>query len=244
MFTRMSSTHSKHKDCWQTFVIYVINDQLQLCIHSCSNDVKKKWQQCWYHLPIQIIYPKDVLSHMQTISNHMGLDLESRMKAPEHPSPNTEPNFAHHSGNAVLHCAGAKRHHTPAVPVVYSKQPDLSSPARVRSHLGHWPLYQLSRDGQAQVHFRAPWLRHAIFFLGDVGACHSAPCHFRWWSNECMHASSTIKMQSRNALLSFLQCCRWVLERWTHIALWSGLSTCGMHCPQTFCFPKLLMRKG
>ena len=59
MFTHMSSTQCNIKDCWQTFPICVINDQLQLCIHPCSNDVKRQWQQCWYHLPIKIIYPKE-----------------------------------------------------------------------------------------------------------------------------------------------------------------------------------------
>ena len=67
----------------------------------------------------------------------MGLDLESREEVPEHPSPSGEPDFAHHYGSEVLHCAGAKRHHTPAILVVYSKQLDLPYPARVCSHLSH-----------------------------------------------------------------------------------------------------------
>ena len=34
-----------------------------LCL-SCSDDVKRQWQQCWYRLPIQILHPEDVLSHV------------------------------------------------------------------------------------------------------------------------------------------------------------------------------------
>jgi hypothetical protein len=65
----------------------------------------------------------------QSVSNHMGLDVERREEVPKHPSPHAEPDFEHHNGNEVLHCAAAKRHHAPGVLVVYSKQPDLPYPA-------------------------------------------------------------------------------------------------------------------
>jgi hypothetical protein len=71
-----------------TFPIYVTNDQLQLCTHLSSDEVKQQQYQRWYHPLIQIICPKDVLSHTQTTSNQTGWDLESRKFVPPPPSPN------------------------------------------------------------------------------------------------------------------------------------------------------------
>ena len=45
-------------------------------------------------------------SFTRAISNHKELDLESKEEVPEHPSPNAEPDFAHHNGSEILHCAG------------------------------------------------------------------------------------------------------------------------------------------
>ena len=83
MITHTSSTQSPH-----TFLIYMVNDQLQLCICPCSDDVKRQGQQCQYHLQIQIVYPKDVFSHVQTTSNHVERDLERREDVTIHPGPN------------------------------------------------------------------------------------------------------------------------------------------------------------
>ena len=94
-----------------TLYIYVMNDQLQLCIHPRSDNVKRQWQQCWYHLPIQIIYPQVVFSHLQTIINHMGWDLESWEDVPTPPSPTIAPDFAYHNGYETLPGPGAKWHH-------------------------------------------------------------------------------------------------------------------------------------
>jgi len=61
---------------------------------------------------------------MQTTSNQMGRDLESRkVMPPQPPSPNTALNFPHHNGDEVLHCPGAKWHHAQALLVVYSAEP-------------------------------------------------------------------------------------------------------------------------
>ena len=46
---------------------------------------------------------KDVLSHLQTTSNHIGRDLESREDVPKTPSPEVGPDFSHHDGDEVLH---------------------------------------------------------------------------------------------------------------------------------------------
>jgi hypothetical protein len=149
MFTHMSSTQCNHQHCPHTFPIYLVNDQLQLSICPCSDTLKRQWQQCWYRRPIQIVFPEDVLSHVKTINNHMGRDLKSREDVPALPSPNVAPDFAHHDGNEVLCCSGAKWHHTPAVLVVYGKEPASPYPARVSSNMGHWPWCQLARDAQA-----------------------------------------------------------------------------------------------
>jgi hypothetical protein len=58
MFTHMSSTQCKHQHCPHTFPIYVVNDKLQLCIRPCTDALKRQWQQCWYRLPIQIVFPE------------------------------------------------------------------------------------------------------------------------------------------------------------------------------------------
>ena len=83
--------------------------------------------------------------------------------------------------------------------------------------------------------FRAPWLRHAIFFLGDVWAHHSAFCHFSWGSNKCISDTSAVKMGWTNALPSFLLHGQWVVLRTnnTH-CYWVSLSTCGIHFPFFF----------
>jgi hypothetical protein len=59
---------------------------------------------------------------MKTTNNHMGQDLESREDVPTFSSPNVAPDFAHHDGDGVLHCPGAKWHHAPAVLVVYGEE--------------------------------------------------------------------------------------------------------------------------
>jgi hypothetical protein len=41
---------------------------------------------------------------MQTASNHMGQDLESREDVPISPRPSMAPAVAHHSGDEMLHC--------------------------------------------------------------------------------------------------------------------------------------------
>jgi hypothetical protein len=74
---------------------------------------------------------------VKPINNHMGRDLESREDMPTPPSPNVAPDFAHHDGDEVLHCPGAKWHHAPAVLVVYSKEPSSPYAARVSSNIGH-----------------------------------------------------------------------------------------------------------
>jgi len=55
----------------------------------------------------KFVYPKDIPSHVQAISNHMGQDLESREDVSTHPTPNIAPDFAHHNGEEVLHSPGA-----------------------------------------------------------------------------------------------------------------------------------------
>jgi hypothetical protein len=51
----------------------------------------------------------------------MGRDLESREDVPTLLSPNVAPDFAHHDGDEMLRCPGAKWHHAPAVLVVYGE---------------------------------------------------------------------------------------------------------------------------
>jgi hypothetical protein len=58
----MSSTRCNHQHCPHTFPAYVVNDQLQLCIHPCSDDVKRQSQQCW------IIIRFKLCTHQQTVS--------------------------------------------------------------------------------------------------------------------------------------------------------------------------------
>ena len=121
MYTHMSSTQCNHQHCPHNFPIYVVNDQLQLCIRPSSDALKRQWQQCWYRHPTQIVFPKHVLSHVKTTNNHVGRNLESREDVPTLLSPNVAPDFAHHDGDEVLRCPGAKWHHAPAVLVVYGK---------------------------------------------------------------------------------------------------------------------------
>jgi hypothetical protein len=52
---------------------------------------------------IQIVYPEDVISHVQTTGNHREHDMESRNDVPTPHSPNIPPDFVHHNGDVVLH---------------------------------------------------------------------------------------------------------------------------------------------
>jgi len=45
---------------------------------------------------------------MQTTSNHIGQDLESRKDVPTPPSPKVAQDFAHHNDDEVLLYPGAK----------------------------------------------------------------------------------------------------------------------------------------
>jgi hypothetical protein len=73
---------------------------------------------------------------VKTTNNHVERDLESREDVQTPPSPNIAPEFAHHDGDEVLRCPGAKWHHTPAVLVVYSEDKTVS----------HKTEYQISTD--------------------------------------------------------------------------------------------------
>jgi hypothetical protein len=52
---------------------------------------------------IQIVYPEDVLSHLQATSNHMGRHLNNRADAPTPPCHNVAPDFAYHDV-AMMSC--------------------------------------------------------------------------------------------------------------------------------------------
>jgi hypothetical protein len=94
MFPKFKCTHytrCNHQHLPRTFPIDVSNDLLQLSIHPAN----RPWQQCWYCLQIQIFYPKDVLSHFETTTNHIGWDQESREDVPTPLCPSVEPDSAH-----------------------------------------------------------------------------------------------------------------------------------------------------
>ena len=151
LFLRLlSRTQGNHQYCPHTFSIFMLNDQLQLCIRPFGDDVKRQWQQCWYCLQIQIIFTEHVLSRATT-SNHTEWDLESKKAVPTFPSPSVAPGFAHHNGDEVFPCPGTQQHHAQAVLVVCSQELASTYPARMHSSSGHWPLYQMACDGQASL---------------------------------------------------------------------------------------------
>ena len=211
MFTHTSFNQCNQQHSPHTFPICVI-DKLQLCIHPCSYDVQWLWQQCWHHLPIQIIYPKDILSHVLATIHHTGQDLESREDVPTHPTPNIAPDFTHRSGEEVLHCPGTIWYHAQAVLVVYGEEPpDILQKCAVilvidyhKSWHGMVKHKAISAEEHDMHDFQAPWLHCAIFFLLDIWALLSAILHFSRGSNECIHASSSIKMWCWNISPSFL----------------------------------------
>jgi hypothetical protein len=54
------------------------------------------------------LFTLDILSHTQITSNYLGQDLESREDEPTPLNSSVAPDFAHHHGDEVLHCPGAK----------------------------------------------------------------------------------------------------------------------------------------
>jgi hypothetical protein len=145
MFKHMSSTQCNHQHCLHTSPIYVVNDQLQLCIHLCSDDVKRQRQQWWYCPLIQIVYPRDVLSHKQTTSNQMGPDLESRKVVPPPPSLHHCTRFCTSRGAAL---SWSKMAPCSSTSGCLQCRASLKCPANVYSNTGCWLLYQLARDGK------------------------------------------------------------------------------------------------
>ena len=89
--------------------------------------------------------PRRCSKQVQTISNHMEWDLESRKDVPKSPSTNAAADLANHDGDETLNCHGATWHHVQAVLVVYDKQLASSYPARVHSNIGQRLSYQLAR---------------------------------------------------------------------------------------------------
>jgi hypothetical protein len=210
MFARVSCSQCNHQHCPRTFSIYVVNDQLQLCIHPCSDDVNRQWQQCSYRVPIHIVYPEDVLSQVQITSNHVGARYGEWGGCAITFQPQCWTRFCiSRCGYAVLHCHGAKWHHAGAVVVVYSEKPASRYAARVRSNIGHWLSYILARDGQEQVHFGwstwRVWLSEhpdcAVQFSSSV-TCRHTIRHSVFSAKGHLNASMTtnVRMLSRNAL--------------------------------------------
>ena len=132
----MPSTQCNHQNCPHTFSIYVVNNQLHLRVHPCSDDVKRQWQHCWYGFPIQIIYPK-MFFHTQKQPVIRWGEILSVGGMCQPSSPNVAPDSAHYNGNEVLHCPGAKWHHAQAVLVVFGKEQASPYSARVYSNTGH-----------------------------------------------------------------------------------------------------------
>jgi len=88
----------------------VVNDQLQLCICSCSGNVKCSDSSVDIVFQFKLSTAEDVLSHIQPTTNHMGQDLENTEDVLT-PPPQRLSDFAHHDGKEVLHCPGGKLHH-------------------------------------------------------------------------------------------------------------------------------------
>jgi hypothetical protein len=171
----------------------------------------------------------------------MGQVLESREEVPTLPSPNPARDFAHHNGDEVLHDPGAKWHNAQAVLVVNGKQPASPYLARVFSNTGHWELYILAHNGQAQEH--SGWRTWCAWFseLRDILTHHSAlsfQLSVKW-----MHPWLINHYYAIEEHIAFIfRRCRWDIARRTCMALWSSLSMCGIHSAQTSHFPKLLVR--
>jgi len=215
------------------------NDQFQLCIHPCSEDIKRQWQQCWYRLPIQIVYPEDAVSHVQTARNqYVGRDFESWDHVPTLPSPKLPPDFAHHDGDKVLHCRGAKWPHAQALQV-YGEQPASPYSARVHSIIlatdrrTIWQRMVKHNSTSAEerdVRGLQSILNASCYFLPRWRSGTPSFLLLSYRSNECIQDWSTVNMRS------FLQSCRTRAV----LSLWSLVSV--LRSAQTFLFPMLLVR--
>ena len=152
MFTHMSYTQRTHQHCQHTFPICVVHDQLQLCIHPCSDDVNRQWQQCWYCLPIQTVYTEDVWNrYKQWLITWSEIWRVGRMCQ----------NLPASMLQQILHTTTAMRcwivleqYDTTfkQFSLFMANSWPLLSYKSVQ-YIGHWLSYQLAWDGQARVHF-------------------------------------------------------------------------------------------
>jgi hypothetical protein len=86
-------------------------DQLQLCIHPRSDDVKRQWPQCRYRLPIEIVYPKKCSFTHENNQHSHETRSGSREVVSTPPSPEVAPDFTHHGIDDVIYFSEVKRHH-------------------------------------------------------------------------------------------------------------------------------------
>ena len=154
MFTHMSPTQCNHQHCPHTFSIYMVNNHLHLCIHPCSDNVKRQWQHCRYSLLIQIVYPEDVFHIWKQPVIWGGEILSVGGMCRNLPAPGLHQIV--HIMMAIRYCIVLEQNDTMLKQFwlfMANSRPPSPYSARVRSNTSHWPSYQLAQDGQTQVHF-------------------------------------------------------------------------------------------
>ena len=218
--------------------------QTTICL-LCIHPVKGLWQKNWYCVHIQIAYPEDVLSQTKQPVITWG---EIGNVAREYQRPSA-PDFARNCGVEVLHCPWSIM--TPLSRSSSCLRRSTRLKFSCKSARWYWPFTVLplgtewSSVSPFRLKNRRAWLTErpdcAVQFYSWTTFGHAIQhsVFFSWGSNEWINYSPTVKIRLSNALLSFLQRCRWLVTRGTRIQPWPSLNACGIHIAETFPFPKL-----
>lgn len=183
----------------------VVNDHLCVLQYTvfnpCSDSVERQWQWCWCHIVVRIFIFSLNCSLKYAINNNMGLGLESREDVPIFPSP-TLHQIMH---MMMWHCIVLEENGT-------MLQQFWLFAAKIWSYFirQKWTIiwainfgtmwqgmakYEYIMAEEHDMHGFHSTLIVPCNFLSCDGACH--------FSRESIQELSTVKMLSKNALLSF-----------------------------------------
>jgi hypothetical protein len=95
-------------------------------------------------------------------------------------SPNVLPDFAHHDGDEVLRCPGAKWHHAPAVLVVYGEE--WASPYQVG--ISPASVYHILTNSLGKRKVCAKWIPHVLNDNQRAMRLLLATTNLQHWRNE------------------------------------------------------------
>ena len=150
MFTHISSTQCNHQHWPHNFPIHTVNDQLHLCIHPYSDDVKSSDSAVDMVFRFKLFTLKKFFHMWKQPVIRRGEILSVGRMCQHIPAPLLHQTM--HIMMAMRSCIVLEQNAQQFWWFMVKSWSHLI--LQVYNNTGHWPLYQLAKDGQAQVHFR------------------------------------------------------------------------------------------